>query len=82
MRYKAIPSDASHHNKDFNLNLLPTEYFSGWEFFKTVHLGGDDVIKEREEAMKKEYEIWKSKLIVETPVFKVTKQSNPWEKAH
>lgn len=57
--------------------MLPTEYFSDWEYFKTVHLGGDDVIKEREDALKKEQEIWKSKLVVETPVFKVTKHSNP-----
>lgn len=57
--------------------MLPTEYFSDWDYFKTVHLGGDDVIKEREDALKKEQEIWKSKLVVETPVFKVTKHSNP-----
>jgi len=43
--------------------------FSDWDFFKTVHLGGDDVIKEWEDAMKKEYDTWKSKLVVDTPVF-------------
>ena len=38
------------------------------------------MIKEKEEAAKKEYETWKKKLVVNNPHFKVTKQSNPIEK--
>ena len=54
-----IPKEATKHAQQLNLNLLPTEYFSNRDYFKTVHLGGDDVIKEREDAIKREQEIWK-----------------------
>ena len=59
------------NNDQFNLNIKPVYTFSNKEYFNTVFLGGDDVIKEMEEAKKAEHEVWKSKLIVENSHFKV-----------
>lgn len=74
---KKVPLEATKHGSDFNLNIKAErncegqELFSKPDFFKTVHLGGDDVIKEREEAKKKEHEEWKKKVVVKSAVFKV-----------
>jgi hypothetical protein len=60
------------HNKDeFNLNIKPVTTFSKKEYFNTVFLGGDDVIKEMEEAQKQDLDKWRSKLVVDNPHFKV-----------
>ena len=56
---------------EFNLNIKPIYTFSEKDYFNTVFLGGDDVIKEMEEAKKAEYDIWKSKLVVDNAHFKV-----------
>ena len=59
-------------NKDqFNLNIKPVYTFSEKDYFNTVFLGGDDVIQEMEEARKAEHEVWRNKLIVDNPHFKV-----------
>ena len=73
---KKVPDSAFRHNVDFNKNIRPTEVFSDRDFFKTVHLGGDDVIAELEEAKKREHQVWKEKLVVDNPVFKVRMKSN------
>lgn len=59
------------NKSEFNLNIKPVYTFSEKEYFNTVFLGGDDVIKEMEEAKKAEYDQWKSKLVVDNPHFKV-----------
>lgn len=56
---------------EFNLNIKPIYTFSEKDYFNTVFLGGDDVIKEMEEAKKAELEVWKSKLVVDNAHFKV-----------
>lgn len=41
-----VPLDATRHKRDFNLNINQHEaMFSDKDYFKTVHLGGDDVLK-------------------------------------
>lgn len=64
-----LRTDAS--KPEFNLNIKPVTTFSKKDYFNTVFLGGDDVIKEMEEAQKKELDQWRSKLVVDNPHFKV-----------
>lgn len=66
-----IPRSSIMADKAFNLNFIPPATFSHPKYFKTVHLGGDDVLKEMEEAKKAEHDAWKKKLVVDNAHFKV-----------
>mmetsp|Transcript_13352 Transcript_13352/g.11850 ORF Transcript_13352/g.11850 Transcript_13352/m.11850 type:complete len:295 (+) Transcript_13352:109-993(+) len=60
----------------FNLNIQSVYTFGDKETFNTVFLGGDDVIKEMEEAKKAELDTWKSKVVVKNPHFEVNTRPN------
>ena len=62
---------AEEGTSDFNRNIRPTATFSSADYFKTVHLGGDDVIKQEEEDRKRELEQWKQKVVVDKEHFYV-----------
>jgi hypothetical protein len=59
------------NKQEFNLNIKPIDTFGPKESFNTVFLGGDDIIREMEEAKKAEYDTWKSKIVVDNTHFKV-----------
>lgn len=62
---------ADPNKSEFNLNIKPVYTFGNKETFNTVFLGGDDVIKEMEEAKKAELDEWKSKIVVDNTHFHV-----------
>ena len=62
---------ANPNKEEFNLNIKPIYTFGKKESFNTVFLGGDDVIKEMEEAKKAELDEWRRKLVVDNPHFEV-----------
>ena len=66
-----IPANIKEHPQSYNLNIYAPETFSDRAYFKTIHLGGDDVLKELKESQLKELSDWKAKLVVKDPVFKV-----------
>lgn len=67
VRGAALPEEVT----DFNKNFTCPDTFSGKDYFKTVHLGGDDVIKQMEDDLKREQDEWKAKVVVDNPVFTV-----------
>eukprot|EP00002_Diphylleia_rotans_P040903 TRINITY_DN9826_c0_g1_i8.p1 TRINITY_DN9826_c0_g1~~TRINITY_DN9826_c0_g1_i8.p1 ORF type:complete len:852 (-),score=144.61 TRINITY_DN9826_c0_g1_i8:434-2989(-) len=84
-----------HFERDLNQNPFPDRpefkvaahnippHFGPKELFKSVHLCGTSLLEEREEAIKREQELWKSKVIVDSTVFHVDKsrhhaQSDRW----
>ena len=67
--------------KAFVKNVGKTEIFSAPEYFKTVHLSGDDQFKQIQEDKQKEYDDWRKKVVVDNPVIQLTLKPQK-EKAH
>jgi hypothetical protein len=58
-------------DRNFDVHFTCPGTFSNNQYFKTVHLGGDDVIRQEQEDAKKELDDWKNKVVVDNPVFNV-----------
>jgi len=56
---------------DFRKDFRCPQTFSDREFFNTIFISGEGLEREMEEEKKKEYEEWKSKIVVGNPHFKV-----------
>ena len=56
---------------DFFMNFRCPQTFADPEFFKTVFISGDDMVKEMQEAKIKEQEDWKKKVVVDSTHFSV-----------
>lgn len=56
---------------EFVKNFTTPATFSENEFFKTIFISGEGLEKEMEEVKRKQYEDWKSKIVVNNPHFKV-----------
>jgi len=89
-RFQSIPTFGALHTPEFEHEFLLRnigdreelprgKMVAGKEindkFFRSVHLGGDDQAKIVEEAIKREKEEWKSKVVVDTLDFKVGGES-------
>ncbi len=55
----------------FSTNFRVPPTFADREFFNTVFISGDDMVKEMLELQQKEQEEWRKKLVVENPHFTV-----------
>jgi hypothetical protein len=64
-----IPED--HSKVDFFTNFRCPPTFADREFFKTVFISGDDMVKELQESKLKEVEDWKKKVVVDNTHFTV-----------
>jgi hypothetical protein len=67
-----LPGDT---RNPFNKNIKPTQTFSNKDFFKTVHLAGEDVYQQIKEDKNKEIDDWRNKVVVESINFKVDKRN-------
>ena len=56
---------------DFFTNFRAPQTFSNNEFFKTVFISGDDMVKDQQEQKLKEIEDWKKKVVVDNDHFTV-----------
>lgn len=73
-RMKGFEYNPEDHGKpDFQskIKLAANQYFSGDEFFKTVFISGDDMVKEEAEAKKKLKDDFEKKVVVENKHFYV-----------
>ncbi len=70
-----VPEDLD--KVDFFTNFRCPPTFADREFFKTVFISGDDMVKEMHEAKLKEVEDWKKKVVVENPHFAVNTRQPP-----
>lgn len=61
----------SQSKQDFFTNFRCPQTFADPEFFKTVFISGDDMVKEMQEAKIKEQEDWKKKVVVDNLHFSV-----------
>jgi hypothetical protein len=56
---------------NFQMNFRCPQTFSDNEYFKTVFISGDDMVKELQEARLREIEAWNKKVVVESTHFTV-----------
>ena len=63
--------DESEGKTNFMMNFKCPKTFSENDFFKTVFISGDDMVKEMQAMKAKEIDDWKKKVIVENEHFTV-----------
>jgi len=68
------PFKIDNGREPFQKNIRCKETFGDNEYFKTIFMGGEGLEKEMEEDKRKEYEDWKSKVVVGNPHFQVNQR--------
>lgn len=68
--YQFVPGE--HGKPDFQSKVkAPGETFSNKDYFKTVFISGDDMVKEEQEMKQKEIEEFNKKVVVDNKHFNV-----------